>query len=1759
MYTIGRIFTIHLCNFNKRRGIYLMKSTRLLKALTGTALAVLLAVSANAAFEKTLTYADGTFGDVPADAWYAKEVASAYELGFMNGVADGVFSPDGNVTVAEGVTMASRVHAIYNGKTVAEKPGSANWYDMYVDYALANGIITEAEFDSYARPVKRYEMAVMFASAMPADYFTAKNSVTSIPDVAHYEPYYDELAKLYNAGVVMGSDDYGTFYPNNSIKRSETAAIINRVAIPENRLSGVLADNITASAPLYFVNDSGTMMSGNFGTYGWDFDNRGGAASSASQLLSVLDIRTDARTAMLREFNLTTSGKITLETTLSISNAKDGFHVILSHEDGGKAALDVTTKDGYWFVNENGSLTPTNIAVENKALRFKAITDLDNKKASLFFNGVLVGTYGLADSTVDGVNYLIFCSEKETTCSVSPSKTNLFVGYTLNETFANVAAGDALPADWTFAGSGKTEIAAHGSNSYDPYGLTISAPAGTSNVLATSFSPIGNKTCFEMKFRMTSYEDGTTIALTSGGEEALKIYTQGKSFYSTDGTKLYDYDSNVWQTLRFEVNTATGHVDYKIEGRKMGEGQTQYKKFDGVKVTLAPKADAVMLSDDFQVYNMFDDDADYVPAPKPVASPDYNVGMEVCDIWRNGFQFGWDYTSAFEELTPYLGFYDEGSTEAADWENKWLSEHGVDFKLVCWYSGTSTAPQKTPRNSFGLYGYMNSKYSDAVKYAIMWENSSNLPKNSEDFRNNFVPYWVEYYLKDKDRYFTVDNKAVFTIYRTATLSTMFGSNEQVKAEMDYLRQAAKNVGYDDLILLTTGGGGDTAALETAAAMGFDGLYAYNLGTSAFTSAYQQGALKKQSDNAEKAGIVAVPTVAVGFNNIALSEGTRYPNISLDEYNDIFKWVKTELLGKRTSGTWQKNMVILSNWNEFGEGHYIMPANLNGFGYMDVIRNAFVGDSGGHVDVAPNEQERARFNSLYYQHKARIRRLFHESTDSKTFTQEEIAKLSVTRSWDFTTAEGRAAWKTGFGLASINETGNSIVGKSTGGDFAINSVVNIEASEAHYMHITLKLSDCAGESQTTQLYFLTNVSKSWDEKKGTSFKTIADGKFHEYYVDLTTMSAWANTITSLRIDPINRGDCTFEISGIEFLSEPAKPQIYINNEDNLLTPEFPNELDSAGKIIAFIDPNDGGFAELGIYDTWDIDTKTLGLYTADHYVKLVMDSRTAETDAGNITFTTAPYLRDGIPALSFEQIATALGFETKTEGMNLTIVTGEQEELTPEKKYSYEFDVPGYYNGWTTASTSIISGDDGAANFKSESNGRRHDPVLNSPTGLKLPASRYGKIVVGLKYKLDDDATESINSTIFFHNVSGTFNENEMVRVTTKGSSSDGKFVEITFDMTSNPLWVGSVDQLRFDPFEAPGTFSVDYIRVVLTDPDAAIDAFNYPKDINADAEEATAKKYIISGDGANITLVEDPDNKGNMVYYAKCSTNKKSWTHLKFTMEYEPGATYQVDYDVKFIANSAGNPVEDITMGADFFYGDTNHTGAGGKGTTGDWKHYSGTIKVDGGYTPAQNDFFSIWCDPYQDLGVSFYVDNVVVTITEKGVAAPVGENFTSTKEYVSSLDETADNKTTAIYGSGGKVTIVEDPTDDLNKVYQAISPATRVWNYIQANAEFKAGTTYKYSYDIYVLENGAGDKVENATASANFCFGSDGSTVKNHAMTSFAVKASTRDGWHHVEGEFTIPADYVKSSKDYFGIYVDPINNIGISYLADNIKLSEK
>lgn len=189
-------------------------------------------------FQEKYNFTDETFTDIEAQ-WVLNAVKPAYELGLLSGREAGKFYPNSQFTLAEALSVASRINSIYFGKGDEIKPSEdkeyENWYDIYVDYAIENGIIEKDTFDDYTRNAKRGEVAYIFAKSLPDECFDRKNTVINIPDVRSETEYSDSIYKLYEAGILSGKDEYGTFYADDNITREEAAVIISHIAMPDTR------------------------------------------------------------------------------------------------------------------------------------------------------------------------------------------------------------------------------------------------------------------------------------------------------------------------------------------------------------------------------------------------------------------------------------------------------------------------------------------------------------------------------------------------------------------------------------------------------------------------------------------------------------------------------------------------------------------------------------------------------------------------------------------------------------------------------------------------------------------------------------------------------------------------------------------------------------------------------------------------------------------------------------------------------------------------------------------------------------------------------------------------------------------------------------------------------------------------------------------------------------------------------------------------------------------------------------------------------------------------------------------------------------------------------------------------------------------------------------------------------------------------------------------------------------------------------------
>ena len=179
--------------------------------------------------------AEFPFVDVPVTAWYYDEVKEAWENDLIDGMNEKQYMPDNTLTVAQAIKLAAALHQMYYKGEVTLTNGVYNWYDSYVDYAVANRII-EAKYDNYTlaqmnTSISREEFVHIFFGAMNMDAYYACNSVAAnaIPDVKMNDTFADEIYTFYRAGILTGSDAKGTFNPESSIKRSEVAAILIRM------------------------------------------------------------------------------------------------------------------------------------------------------------------------------------------------------------------------------------------------------------------------------------------------------------------------------------------------------------------------------------------------------------------------------------------------------------------------------------------------------------------------------------------------------------------------------------------------------------------------------------------------------------------------------------------------------------------------------------------------------------------------------------------------------------------------------------------------------------------------------------------------------------------------------------------------------------------------------------------------------------------------------------------------------------------------------------------------------------------------------------------------------------------------------------------------------------------------------------------------------------------------------------------------------------------------------------------------------------------------------------------------------------------------------------------------------------------------------------------------------------------------------------------------------------------------------------------
>lgn len=184
--------------------------------------------------------------DIKKSDWFTENVALLYGMNIVQGDGAGFFLPNKEVTGSEYLKM---VVVSLDNKTYKAAAGQ-QWDKPYIDRALELGLVKAGEIADYRKPLNRYNMAKIIVRACDESFSNYEMYQSSITDYSKIPSEYKEcVLKAYSKGILTGYPD-GTFGGANTMKRSESVAVIARLIEPGQRKVPKLPTNGTSSTKL---------------------------------------------------------------------------------------------------------------------------------------------------------------------------------------------------------------------------------------------------------------------------------------------------------------------------------------------------------------------------------------------------------------------------------------------------------------------------------------------------------------------------------------------------------------------------------------------------------------------------------------------------------------------------------------------------------------------------------------------------------------------------------------------------------------------------------------------------------------------------------------------------------------------------------------------------------------------------------------------------------------------------------------------------------------------------------------------------------------------------------------------------------------------------------------------------------------------------------------------------------------------------------------------------------------------------------------------------------------------------------------------------------------------------------------------------------------------------------------------------------------------------------------------------------------------
>lgn len=316
---------------------------------------------------------------------------------------------------------------------------------------------------------------------------------------------------------------------------------------------------------------------------------------------------------------------------------------------------------------------------------------------------------------------------------------------------------------------------------------------------------------------------------------------------------------------------------------------------------------------------------------------------------------------------PLWGFVDEADKEVMELQIEKAAEYGVNVFIYdwYWYDGRPFLEQCLDE------GYLQAENNDKVKFYLLWANHD--ATYLWDRRNSHLDNVVWSGAADEkqfdiitDRviknyfshpsYYKINNKPVFMIYDLVNFIRGLGGVDGAKNGIELFRNKVKAAGFDGLELqlcvwsensvdihsLDENYSGSTK--DAVELLGFDSVTNYQyIQFTEVSREYDEifEDVKNEWHRLDSEySVPYYPHVSVGWDNnwrfVKFKWGFMRNNTT-----EKFKMALEEAKSYLDSHPEQAKLITVNSWNEWTEGSYLEPDDINGYGYLEAVKQVFL--------------------------------------------------------------------------------------------------------------------------------------------------------------------------------------------------------------------------------------------------------------------------------------------------------------------------------------------------------------------------------------------------------------------------------------------------------------------------------------------------------------------------------------------------------------------------------------------------------------------------------------------------------------------------------------------------------------------------------------------------------------------------------------------------------------------------------------------------